>query len=92
MGIKDAAFSVPLAKLDRLAPGIWSAAKTRDLELYDGVSDNRWNRPPAFPDASAGRAPTIDDYLVFGQMMLNKGKLGHERILSRPSVEAMTNE
>jgi CubicO group peptidase (beta-lactamase class C family) len=30
--------------------------------------------------------------LAFGQMMLNKGKHGSERILSRPSVEAMTTD
>ena len=35
---------------------------------------------------------TVDDYLAFGRMMLNKGVLGKERILSRPSVEAMTSD
>lgn len=35
---------------------------------------------------------TIDDYLAFGQMMLGKGKLGRERILSRPTVEAMITD
>ena len=33
---------------------------------------------------------TIDDYLAFGEMMLNQGKHGSARILSRPSVETMT--
>jgi CubicO group peptidase (beta-lactamase class C family) len=33
---------------------------------------------------------TIDDYLTFGQMMLSYGKGGRQRVLSRPSVEAMT--
>jgi CubicO group peptidase (beta-lactamase class C family) len=35
---------------------------------------------------------TIDDYLAFGQMMLNKGTYGNERILSRPSIELMTTD
>jgi CubicO group peptidase (beta-lactamase class C family) len=35
---------------------------------------------------------TIDDYLAFGQMMLNEGRHGSQRILSRPSVEAMTTD
>jgi CubicO group peptidase (beta-lactamase class C family) len=35
---------------------------------------------------------TIDDYLAFGRMMLNQGKHGSERILSRPSVETMTTD
>ena len=46
--------------------------------------------PPAFPSGAGGLVSTIDDYLAFGQMMLNKGRHGSERIMSRPSVEAMT--
>ena len=52
------------------------------------MDDSQWSRPPAFPDAGAGLVSTIDDYLAFGQMMLNEGKHGGERVLSRPSVEA----
>ena len=47
--------------------------------------------PPArIPGRRGGLISTVYDYLAFGQMMLNKGKHGNERILSRPSVEAMT--
>jgi CubicO group peptidase (beta-lactamase class C family) len=35
---------------------------------------------------------TVDDYLAFGQMMLNKRTHGGERILSRLSVELMTTD
>jgi CubicO group peptidase (beta-lactamase class C family) len=35
---------------------------------------------------------TVDDYLACGRMLLNKGKHGNVRILSRPSVEAMTSD
>ena len=35
---------------------------------------------------------TVDDYLAFGQMLLNGGRHGGERILSRPSVELMTTD
>ena len=48
-------------------------------------------RRPSRP-AAAGLVSTVDDYLAFGQMLLNKGKHGGERILSRPSVEAMTTD
>ena len=44
-------------------------------------------RPPSRP-AAAGLVSTVDDYLAFGQMLLNQGRHGSERILSRPSVEA----
>ena len=92
LGMKDIGFSVPAAKLDRLATCYWTNFETGAFEVYDGVRDSQWNRPPAFPDAAGGLVSTIDDYLAFGQMMLEKGKHGSERILSRPSVELMTSD
>jgi CubicO group peptidase (beta-lactamase class C family) len=92
LGMKDTGFSVPAAKLDRLATSYWVGSETGALELHDGVADSQWSRPPAFPDAGAGLVSTIDDYWAFGQMMLNKGKHGRERILSRLSVETMTTD
>ena len=87
LGMKDTAFSVPEDKLDRFATSYWT-----DLELLDGVRDSQWARPPVFPDGAAGLVSTIDDYLAFGRMMLDKGRHGSVRILSRPSVEAMTTD
>ena len=39
-----------------------------------------------------GLVSTADDYLAFGRMMLNRGRHGTDRILSRPSVELMTTD
>jgi CubicO group peptidase (beta-lactamase class C family) len=85
LGMKDTAFSVPASKLDRLAPAYWI-----DGGLHDGVADGQWSKAPVFPDGGAGLVSTVDDCLAFGQMMLDKGVHRGERILSRPSVEAMT--
>src|SRR5437773_210526 len=92
LGMKDAGFSVPATRLDRLATSYQVDPKTRALELYDAAKGGEWSRPPAFPSAGGGLVCTIDDYLAFGQMMLNNGKHGGERILSRPSVETMTTD
>jgi CubicO group peptidase (beta-lactamase class C family) len=92
LGMRDTAFSVPPEKLDRLAASYWPNSRTGELELHDGVANSHWQSPPAFPDASGGLVSTIEDYFAFGQMMLKKGKLGGERILSRTSVEAMTTD
>ncbi|AUX29304.1 MULTISPECIES: serine hydrolase [Sorangium] len=92
LGMKDTGFSVPADKLDRLATSYWASAEAGALDLHDGVADSQWSRPPVFPDGGAGLVSTADDYLAFGQMLLNKGKHGRERILSRPSVEAMTTD
>jgi CubicO group peptidase (beta-lactamase class C family) len=91
LGMTDTGFSVPPAKLDRLATSYWANA-TGGIDLYDAAPDSRWSRPPVFEDGGAGLVSTIDDYAAFGQMMLNKGRHGKDRILSRLSVELMTTD
>ena len=92
LGMKDTGFSVPPAKLDRLATSYWTNFQSGALELYDEGRGGQWSRPPAFPSGGAGLVSTIDDYLAFGRMMLDKGKHGNARILSRPAVETMTTD
>jgi CubicO group peptidase (beta-lactamase class C family) len=90
LGMKDTGFSVPAAKRDRLASSYALNAGTGALDVYDDADASQWHDPPAFPDAEGGLVSTVDDYVAFGQMMLNKGQYGNERILSRASVELMT--
>ena len=92
LGMKDTGFSVPAAKIDRLATSYWTGPETGALEVYDEAKGGQWSRAPAFPSAAGGLVSTVDDYLAFGRMMLNKGRHGRERILSRPSVETMTTD
>ena len=92
LGMKDTGFSVPASTLHRLATSYQVNPETEGLELFDSAGDSRWSRPPAFPSGSGGLVSTIDDYLAFGQMMLDQGKHGSERTLSRLSVEAMTTD
>ena len=92
LGMKDTGFSVPAAKLDRLPTCYWTNFQTGAFEVFDGVDDSRFGRPPAFESGAGGLVSTVDDYLAFCQMMLNKGKYGNERVLSRPSVELMTTD
>src|SRR3989441_1259133 len=92
LGMKDTGFSVPATRLDRLVTSYWTNPETGALELYDEARGGQWSRPPAFPSGAGGLVSTIDDYLAFGQMMLNQGKHGNERLLSRPSVETMTTD
>ena len=90
LGMKDSAFCVPAAKRDRLAGSYALNAETGKLEIYDHAGASQWHDPPAFPDAEGGLVSTVDDYMAFSQMLLNKGQYGNERILSRASVELMT--
>ncbi|MBI5094956.1 MAG: beta-lactamase family protein [Candidatus Hydrogenedentes bacterium] len=92
LGMKDTGFSVPAEKQDRL-PGCYvKNHKTGAFDGYDDAHGGEWTRPPAFPSAAGGLVSTVDDYLAFCQMMLNHGKHGRHRILSRLSVELMTTD
>ena len=92
LGMKDTGFSVPADKLDQFPTAYWTNFETVELEIVDGVADSRWNGPPVFENAAGGLVSTVDDLLVFGEMMLNNGQYGSERILSRPSIEVMTTD
>jgi CubicO group peptidase (beta-lactamase class C family) len=92
LGMKDTGFSVPEAKLDRLATVYQTDFKIGGLALFDEARGGRFARPPVFESGGSGLVSTVDDYLAFGRMMLNKGKHGNERILSRLSVELMTTD
>ena len=92
LGMKDTGFHVPSHKLHRLPPCYQADPETGTLELYDDAEDSKWSRPPAFESCGGGLVSTVDDYLAFCRMMLNKGKHLGERILSRPSVELMATD
>jgi CubicO group peptidase (beta-lactamase class C family) len=92
LGMRDTGFSVPAAKIDRLAISYWTNFHTGKLEVFDQAAGGQWSRPPAFPSGAAGLVSTVDDYHAFARMLLNKGEHGSQRILSRPSVETMTTD
>jgi CubicO group peptidase (beta-lactamase class C family) len=92
LGMKDTSFVIPPAKLDRFVTAYAGNPATGQLVAHDGVEDSDWTRPAAFPDAAAGLVSTADDYLAFATMLLDGGRHGRERILSRLSVEAMTTD
>lgn len=62
LGMTSTDFSVPPAKLDRLATS-YVAGPDGALEPYDGVEDSQWSHPPAFPNAEGGLVSTVGDYL-----------------------------
>ena len=65
---------------------------TQELKVFDDPVTGKFSSPPVFENGSAGLVSTADDFNAFAQMMLNGGRLGSERILSRPSVELMTTD
>jgi CubicO group peptidase (beta-lactamase class C family) len=91
LGMKDTAFSVPAAKIDRLATSYMPSPES-GLAVYDPSKGGDWSRPPAFPNGAGGLVSTADDYLAFARMLMDNGRHEKSRILSRPSVELMTTD
>ena len=92
LGMKDTAFSVPEAKRNRFATCYIGDHATQSLKVFDDPVTGKFSSPPVFENGSAGLVSTADDFNAFAQMMLNGGRIGSERILSRPSVELMTTD
>lgn len=92
LGMADTAFSVPEAKLDRLATCYRHETGSGGLAVKDPARGGAWSHPPAFPSGGGGLVSTADDFLAFGRMLLGQGRTGSTRILSRPTVALMTRD
>jgi CubicO group peptidase (beta-lactamase class C family) len=90
LGMRDTAFSVPSAKLDRFATFYHADPVTGELAVFDEAHGGRFARPPVLQSGAGGLVSTADDLLAFARMMLNEGRRGSERILSRAAVKLMT--
>jgi CubicO group peptidase (beta-lactamase class C family) len=92
LGMKDTVFHVPPEKIERLPELYFFNRQKNALNVFDGVANSAWRSEPPFESGAGGLVSTVDDYFAFSRMMLNKGRYGHERILSRATVELMTSD
>jgi CubicO group peptidase (beta-lactamase class C family) len=88
LGLKDTGFYVPEEKQSRLAKA-YRLTENGLTELIepDLLNDPFSSRPPVFESGGAGLTSTLDDMGRYGLMLLNFGKLGGERILSRKTID-----
>lgn len=101
LGMKDTYFFPPENKLDRLATaytyypekGLQRFPETPITEgSFTYSADYPYRGPKKLFSGGAGLNSTAADYARFCQMMLEGGKLGSVRLLSRKSVELMTHD
>lgn len=93
LGMKDTGFTVPQAKLERVATCYQTDFLSGAITLLEEARNDFLTRPCRFESGAGDQlVSTADDLLAFGQMMLNRGVCGNARILSRPSVELMTTD
>jgi CubicO group peptidase (beta-lactamase class C family) len=101
VGMKDTYFYPPDNKLDRLAAAYTYYAdkglnRFPDTPIKEGPfeysADYPYHGPKKLFSGGAGLVSTVEDYARFSQMMLDGGKAGNTRLLSRKSVELMTSD
>jgi CubicO group peptidase (beta-lactamase class C family) len=101
LGMKDTYFFPPDNKLGRLAtPYTFYADKGLnrfpDTPIHEGSfvysGDYASRGPKKLFSGGAGLVSTAMDYARFCQMMLDEGKAGNVRLISRKSVELMTHD
>jgi CubicO group peptidase (beta-lactamase class C family) len=100
LGMKDTCFFLPPEKVARIA-ALYSYDDQKGLRqildhevpVLNGSpysADYPYNGPRTFFSGGAGLCSTAEDYYRFCQMMLNNGELNGVRIISRKSVELMS--
>jgi CubicO group peptidase (beta-lactamase class C family) len=100
LGMKDTGFFLPSEKLTRLASA-YTYDTGKGLQLFrdqqtieEGSfvysADYPYHAPRTYFSGGGGLCSTAEDYYRFCQMLLNGGKLGQTRLLSRKSVELIS--
>jgi CubicO group peptidase (beta-lactamase class C family) len=101
LGMKDTNFYPPSDKLDRLATAYTYYSdkglnRFPDTPITEGANqysaDYPYRGPKKLFAGGSGLSSTAADYLRFCQMILDEGKVGNTRLLSRKSVELMTHD
>lgn len=101
LGMKDTYFYPPDGKLERLATAYTyyvekGLNRFPDTPITEGAftysADYPTRGPKKLFSGGAGLVSTAADYARFCQMMLDGGKVGNTRLLSRKSVELMTGD
>ncbi|MGL6044733.1 MAG: serine hydrolase domain-containing protein, partial [Sandaracinobacteroides sp.] len=93
LGMEDSGFTVPQAKLDRVATCYQTDFVTGEITPLEEARNELLAQPCTFESGAGDQfVSTADDMLAFGRMLLNRGSFGNERILSRLSIEAMATD
>jgi len=90
VGMKDTYFFPPENKLNRLATAYTFYPIREGSFVYSADYPSRG--PKKLFSGGAGLVSTAMDYARLCQMMLDDGKVGNTRVLSRKSVELMTHD
>jgi len=101
LGMSDTAFFPPESKLNRLATAYtWYEGKGLNRFPDAPINEDAFSYSADYPargpkklfSGGAGLCSTAMDYARFCQLMLDGGKAGNTRLISRKTVELMTHD
>jgi CubicO group peptidase (beta-lactamase class C family) len=87
--MKDTDFYVPKEKINRCA-AVYDLADYKGIKAVFEPDTNIISKPPKFFSGGGGLYSTATDYMIFTQMLLNKGEYNGVRLLGSKTVELMT--
>ena len=87
--MKDTDFYVPKDKINRFA-ALYGVTQSEEIKIIDKPDTSKFSRPTIFYSGGGGLVSTATDYMIFSQMLLNKGEYNGIRLLSIKTVEFMT--
>jgi CubicO group peptidase (beta-lactamase class C family) len=90
LGMRDTGFTMPADQTGRLPSEYMTDFSTGKVEEVTITGPDVWTTPPPFPSGAGGLLSTLDDYLAFARLLLDRGVHRGRRLLSEASVEAMT--
>ena len=91
LGMRDTGFVMTVDHVGRLPREYMTDFSTGKLAEVTITGPDVWTTPPPFPSGAGGLLSTVDDYLAFARMLLQRGVHQGRRLLSEASIEAMTS-
>jgi CubicO group peptidase (beta-lactamase class C family) len=87
--MEDTDFYVPKEKINRLA-ALYGPSDNKGIKVIIKPDSARFSRPAKFLGGGGRLYSTATDYMIFAQMLLNKGEYNGIRLLGSKTVELMT--
>ena len=88
LGMSDTAFWADAAARPRLTT-VYQRAPDGSIAPFE-IEELPFTEEPALMEGAVGLVSTAEDFVRFGQMLLNKGELGGVRLLKPETVATMT--
>jgi CubicO group peptidase (beta-lactamase class C family) len=88
--MNDTDYNVPNEKLNRVC-AVYSRGDSSGIKILNNPEINNLSTPVKFFSGNGGLVSTATDYMIFSQMLLNKGEYNGVRLLESKTVDLMTS-